>query len=112
MAEVPNTPISELTISDEEKLHILAQKLQHTQCETLEWMAQMIVQWFGFLPHEWQAEGSLHLYHNKDLFLTSKTGSGKTLLMLAVLAWKLMGKCKIALVIYPTQALMDDQVGT
>src|SRR5258708_20294929 len=74
MAEVPKMTISKLIISDQEKLQILAQKLQHTQYETLEWMAQMIVQWFGFLPCEWQAENSLHLYHNKDIFLTSKTG--------------------------------------
>jgi len=102
MAEVPNTPISKLDISDEEKLQVLAQKVQHTQSETMEWMVQITLYWFGFVPHEWQAKNALHLYHNKDVFLTSKTGSGKTLLM---------QRRKIALVIYPTQALMDDQVG-
>ena len=112
MAKVPNTPISKLDISDEEKLQVLAQKVQHTQSETMERMVQITLYWFGFVPHEWQAKNALHLYHNKDVFLTSKTGSGKTLLMLAaVLAQKLMQRCKIALVIYPTWALMDDQVG-
>ena len=113
MAEVPNTPISKLDISDKEKLQVLTWKVQHTQFETMEWMVQIIIYWFGFEPCEWQAKDALHLYNNKDVFLSSRTGSRKTLLMLAaVLAWKLMQRHKIALVIYPTCTLMDDQVGT
>ena len=89
------------------------QKLQeqHVQHGSVEWMIQIIEFWFGFSPCEWQAKNALQLYRGRDVFLTSKTGSGKTLLMLAaVIARKLMHRRKIALVIYPTRALMDDQV--
>ncbi len=76
------------------------------------WMEEIIQNWFGFpSPRPWQVQNALHLYHGMDVFLTSSTGSGKTILMLAsVMAQTIMDRPHIAVVIYPTQALMDDQV--
>src|SRR5258708_7811894 len=76
------------------------------------WMEEIIRSWFGFpVLRAWQVQNVLHLYHGMDVFLTSSTGSGKTILMLAsVIAQTIMDMPLIAVVIYPMCALMDDQV--
>src|SRR5260370_27337236 len=62
-------------------------------------------------PHDWQIAHSLHLLREQEVFLTSKTGSGKSALTLAtVIAQKLTWKAHIAIVIYPTESLIIDQV--
>ena len=64
-------------------------------------------------PHPWQIEHSLHLYWSQEVFVTSKTGSRKSVLTLApVIARKITKKPHIALAIYPTEALIIDQVET
>ena len=75
-------------------------------------MEAIIRNWFGFAsPKSWQIQNTLHLYHGTDVFLTSSTGSGKTILMLAsVIAQTITDRPHITLVVYPTHALMDDQV--
>ena len=48
------------------------------------WMETIIQNWFGFpSPKLWQVQNTLRLYNGMDVFLTSSTGSGKTILMLA-----------------------------
>ena len=76
------------------------------------WMEEIIQEWFGFsLPKPWQVHNALHLYRGTDVFLTSSMGSGKTILVLAsVIAQTISGRPHMAIVIYPMQALMDDQV--
>ena len=106
------TVIGKMEVPYEEKILLLQQNIASFPAGSEIWMEAIIRNWFGFsLPRPWQVQNTLHLYHGMDVFLTSSTGSGKTTLLLAsVIAQTIMNRPHIALVIYPTCALMDDQV--
>ena len=75
-------------------------------------MNTVFSQWIGMVhSHRWQIAHSMNLSNGKDVFITVKTGSGKSVLTLApVIARKLLKRPHAALVIYPTEVLMKDQV--
>jgi superfamily II DNA helicase RecQ len=105
-------PIGTLSLPDHEKITRLHEKLSNLHAGSRQWMAEIIQQWFGLeAPHDWHITNSLKLYGGTDMFLTSRTGSGKTMLMLtSMLACKVMNGHHIVVVIYLTWSLMDDQV--
>jgi len=76
--------IGTLSLSDHDKITRLCEELSNVQSGLRDWMTEIIWNWFGFAaPHNWQITNSLKLYGGMDMFLTSRTGSGKTMLMLA-----------------------------
>ena len=79
-----------------------------------EWMHAIFMQWLGIqIPHTWQIENSLNLFQGLDVFITAKTGSGKSALTLApVIAHHLRNGPHVSIVVYPMEALMSDQVST
>src|SRR5260221_6436136 len=89
----------------------LRKKLCTLSSQPNEWMQAIFTQWLGIqTPHVWQVENSLNLCQGLDIFITEKTGSGKSALMLApVIAHHLRRKPHIAIVVYPTEALTSDQ---
>src|SRR5260370_41804718 len=89
----------------------LRKKLCTLSSQPNEWMQAIFTQWLGIqTPHDWQVENSLDLCQGLDVFITAKTGSGKSALTLApVIARCLRRKPHIAILIYPTEALTSDQ---
>ena len=79
-----------------------------------EWMRAIFMQWLGIqIPHTWQIENSLNLFQGLDVFITAKTGGGKSALTLApVIARHLRNRPHVAIVVYPMEALTSDQVST
>ena len=77
-----------------------------------DWMNAILQNWLHIpTPHPWQIEHSLHLFWSQEVFITSKTGSSKSVLTLApVIARKIAKKSHMAFAIYPTEALIIDQV--
>jgi len=85
--------------------------LSLTPCSE-EWMMAIFQQWLHIAnPHPWQIKHSLSLCNSQEVFITSRTGSGKSALALApVIARRVLRKPYIAIAVYPTEALMTDQV--
>ena len=106
------TVIGKMRAPYEERILSLQWSVMSFPAGSAAWMEAIIQNWFGFAsPKSWQIQNTLHLYHGTDVFLTSSTGSGKTILMLAsVIAQSIMDRPHITSVIYTTRALMDDQV--
>ena len=77
-----------------------------------EWIQAIFTEWLGIqTPHAWQIENTLDLCEGVDVFITAKTGSRKSALTLTpVIACCLKIEPHIAIVVYPTEALMSDQV--
>jgi len=75
------------------------------------WMQAIFMQWLGIqTPHIWQIENSLDLCLGLDVFIMAKMGSGKSALTLApIIACCLRKEPHIAIVIYPTEALISGQ---
>ena len=80
--------------------------------ESEPWMCELIRLWFGFSePRDWQIRCSLHLVQGNDVFLTSRTASGKSIIMLApVIARQILQRPYLAIAVYPTCSLMANQV--
>ena len=77
-----------------------------------EWMTAIFQQWLHILnPHPWQIKHSLSLCNNQEVFITSRTGSGKSTLTLApIIARQVLKNPYIAIAVYPTEALITNQV--
>ena len=90
------------------------QSLVQFKDKSEDWMNAILQNWLLIpTPHPWQIECSLHIFWSQEVFITSKTGSSKSVLTLApVIAQKITKKSHIALAIYPTDALIIDQVKT
>ena len=81
------------------------------------WMEAMIQIGFNIdKPHAWQPQNLSRIQSaRKDTFLTSKTGSGKSILIHgSILADRIIEPTRptLALVVEPLRALMDDQVSS
>ena len=90
----------------------LRTQLKSLVSEPNEWMWAIFTQWLGIqTPHIWQIENSLDLCQGLDIFIIEKMGSGKSALTLTpVIAHWLRKELHIAIVIYPMEALISDQV--
>ena len=96
----------------EHKIIDLQKKIIPLVFQPNEWMRVIFMEWLGIqTPHIWQIENSLHLCQGTDVFITVKTDSGKSALTLApVIARHLRNEAHVAIVVYPTEALISDQV--
>lgn len=90
----------------------LRKQVKSLWSQPYEWMQAVFTQWLGIQsPHVWQIENSLCLCQGLDVFITTKTGSGKLALALApVIACCLRNEPHVAIVVYPMEALISDQV--
>ena len=77
-----------------------------------EWMMAIFQQWLHIAnPHPWQIKHSLSLCNSQEVFITSRMGSRTSALTLApVIARQVLRMPYIAIVVYPIEALMSDQV--
>src|SRR6266581_4507679 len=88
-------------------------ELQPFMHESELWMTQIFQKWFHLNLHAGQVRNAWHLCQGKDVFLTSKTGSGKSMLTMApVIACRVLKRPHIAIIVYPTVELMLDQVSS
>jgi superfamily II DNA/RNA helicase len=94
------------------KLDEFRQSLEQFETRSEEWMGVIFREWLAIqTPHPWQISFSLNLFKGQEVFLTARTGSGKSILTLApVIARKIAKKDHTAVVVYPTESLIIDQV--
>ena len=89
------------------KINQLYNLLKPYTAGTGPWMSAIYEIWFSIKPHQWQVNNALHLCQNQDVFITSRTGSGKSMLTLVlVIAQRLLGRLHVAITVYPTCELM------
>lgn len=75
------------------------------------WMEAIICALGYKQPHPWQIRYANCISNGRDLFLSQRTGAGKSVLVTApILAAKVKGEPHIAIDIIPTRSLMNDQV--
>src|SRR5260221_13845528 len=82
--------IGTLSLSDHDKITRLHKKLSNVQLGSRDWMTEIIWNWFGFAaPHDWEWKDNVNAcFHT---------------------CGKVMKSQHIAIEIYPTCSLMDDQ---
>jgi superfamily II DNA/RNA helicase len=104
MSPQPSTPA--------DKLQCLRDELRIHSEGSITWMEKVITTGLGYTSaRDWQAPNACHLYNGTDVFLTTKTGSGKSVLIHApILARMVSRKPHIGIAVIPTRALMDNQV--
>ena len=95
-----------------ERLQCLRNELKLYSEGSTPWMEKVITTGLGYASaRDWQAPNACHLYNGTDVFLTTKTGSGKSVLIHApILARMVSCKPHIGIAVIPTRALMDNQV--
>lgn len=94
------------------KISKLRQDLSNLPPCTEEWMCELIRKGLNYEePQDWQPKYTLNFYEGKDIFLTLRTGGGKSALLHApILARMVMMQPHIGITVVPMRSLMDDQV--